>query len=43
VAEVTATYPVHDLMVEHPPIEETVAALYQQGAEEKADGAERGA
>lgn len=34
VAEVTATYPVHDLMVEHPPIEETVAALYQQGRDE---------
>ncbi len=30
VAEVTAAYPVQDLMVEHPPIEETVAALYQQ-------------
>jgi ABC-2 type transport system ATP-binding protein len=29
VAEITARYPVHDLTVEHPPIEETVAALYR--------------
>jgi ABC-2 type transport system ATP-binding protein len=34
VAEMTANYPVHDLMVAHPPIEETVAALYQRGLDE---------
>ncbi|MFV2089402.1 MAG: ATP-binding cassette domain-containing protein [Pseudomonadales bacterium] len=36
VAEITASYDVHDLMVEHPPIEETVAELYQR--EHVADG-----
>ena len=30
VAEVTASYRVHDLTVDHPPIEETVAELYKQ-------------
>ncbi len=30
VAELTAAYPVHDLTVDHPPIEETVAELYRQ-------------
>ncbi|MCB1684350.1 MAG: ABC transporter ATP-binding protein [Pseudomonadales bacterium] len=30
VAELTACYAVRDLMVEHPPIEETVAALYTE-------------
>jgi ABC-type uncharacterized transport system ATPase subunit len=29
-AEITAQYQVRDLMVEHPPIEETVAELYQR-------------
>ena len=33
VADITATYPIHDLTVAHPPIEETVAQLYQQGAD----------
>ena len=42
VAEVTATYPVHDLMVEHPPIEETVAELYRQGPVGRVDGAAGG-
>ena len=32
VAEITANYSIHDLMVEHPPIEETVAELYQRSA-----------
>jgi len=36
VAEITASYDIHDLMVEHPPIEETVAELYQR--EHVADG-----
>jgi ABC-2 type transport system ATP-binding protein len=30
VADITAHYPVHDLVVEHPPIEETVAELYRR-------------
>ena len=30
-AELTAAYQVRDLMVEHPPIEETVAQLYRRG------------
>ena len=30
VADITATYPIHDLTVAHPPIEETVAELYLQ-------------
>ena len=39
VAEITASYEIHDLTVEHPPIEETVAELYQRhGAVAKADG-----
>jgi hypothetical protein len=32
VAEITASYGIHDLTVEHPPIEETVAELYQRHA-----------
>ncbi len=32
VADLTASYAVHDLMVEHLPIEETVAELYRQSA-----------
>ncbi|MGD8416844.1 MAG: ABC transporter ATP-binding protein [Pseudomonadales bacterium] len=32
VAEITARYRIHDLMVTHPPIEETVAELYQREA-----------
>ncbi|MCZ6644314.1 MAG: ATP-binding cassette domain-containing protein [Gammaproteobacteria bacterium] len=31
IADITAHYPVRDLMVEHPPIEETVAELYRRG------------
>ncbi|MCZ6619382.1 MAG: ABC transporter ATP-binding protein [Gammaproteobacteria bacterium] len=30
IADITAHYSVHDLMVEHPPIEETVAELYRK-------------
>ncbi|MEM8769664.1 MAG: ATP-binding cassette domain-containing protein [Pseudomonadota bacterium] len=33
VAELTSRYAIHDLTVEHPPIEETVAALYAQTAD----------
>jgi uncharacterized membrane protein YeiH len=32
VAAVTGGYPVRDLMVNHPPIEEVVAAFYQMAA-----------
>lgn len=39
VAEITASYGIHDLTVEHPPIEETVAELYQRhGAVLETDG-----
>ena len=40
VADITASYAVHDLTVEHPPIEETVAALYRREQEPalRADG-----
>ena len=31
IADITAHYAVRDLMVEHPPIEETVAELYRKG------------
>jgi ABC-2 type transport system ATP-binding protein len=31
VADITASYAIHDLTVEYPPIEETVAELYQSG------------
>lgn len=37
VAEITARYAIRDLTVEHPPIEETVAALYRRGMAEGAD------
>jgi ABC-type uncharacterized transport system ATPase subunit len=40
VAEVTASYPVHDLTVDHPPIEETVAELYRQAPGRQAVAAE---
>ena len=42
VAEVTARYPVRDLIVEHPPIEEIVADLYRKtaNAADAADAAE---
>ena len=36
VAEITASYPVHDLTVDHPPIEETVAELYKQNPAHRA-------
>ncbi len=39
-AEVTARYEVRDLVVEHPPIEETVAALYDAAADGAAQGLE---
>jgi ABC-2 type transport system ATP-binding protein len=35
VAEITAAYAVHDLTVVHPPIEETVAALYQSAHKDR--------
>jgi ABC-2 type transport system ATP-binding protein len=35
VAEITAAYAVHDLTVVHPPIEETVAALYQSSQKDR--------
>lgn len=40
VAEITASYRVHDLTVDHPPIEETVAELYRQAPGREAAAAD---